>query len=66
MIADPGTETSNIESSPSVSVGVFAPYTGWLSVKGAQITGRAKMIAEGDPERGRARVFTDGRRAWES
>ncbi len=51
MIADPGTKIKNIESNPGVSVGIFAPYTGWLSVKGIQITGRARIIGEEDSDR---------------
>lgn len=54
MIADPGTKITNIESNPRVSVGIFAPYSGWLSVKGAQITGKAKIIRFGDPDRAQA------------
>jgi nitroimidazol reductase NimA-like FMN-containing flavoprotein (pyridoxamine 5'-phosphate oxidase superfamily) len=54
MIADQGTKIPNIESNQNVSVGIFAPYTGWLSVRGVQITGKARIIAEDDPERGHA------------
>jgi len=45
FIAEPGQKMKNIEANPRVSVGVFAPYTGWLSAKGIQITGEAKLIA---------------------
>lgn len=51
MIADQGTKITNIQSNQNVSVGIFAPYTGWLSVKGVQITGKARIIGEDDPER---------------
>jgi nitroimidazol reductase NimA-like FMN-containing flavoprotein (pyridoxamine 5'-phosphate oxidase superfamily) len=51
MIADPGTKIVNIGSNQNVSVGIFAPYTGWLSVKGVQITGKACVIEEDDPAR---------------
>jgi len=51
MISDPGTKIINIESNQNVSVGIFSPYTGWLSVKGVQITGRACIIGEDNPER---------------
>lgn len=48
MIAEEGTKLRNIEANPQVSIGIFAPYNGWLSVKGAQITGVAKIITRTD------------------
>ena len=44
MVAEEGQKLKNIESNPNVSVGIFAPYTGWFTAKGVQITGKAKII----------------------
>jgi nitroimidazol reductase NimA-like FMN-containing flavoprotein (pyridoxamine 5'-phosphate oxidase superfamily) len=44
FVGEPGTKLQNIKANPNVSVGVFAPYTDWNSVCGAQITGKAKII----------------------
>ncbi|MFC2069038.1 pyridoxamine 5'-phosphate oxidase family protein [Chloroflexota bacterium] len=50
MIGDPGNKLDNIRSNPQVSIGIHDPLTGWLSVKGAQITGEATLITEDNPE----------------
>jgi nitroimidazol reductase NimA-like FMN-containing flavoprotein (pyridoxamine 5'-phosphate oxidase superfamily) len=55
FIAEPGRKLKNIEANPSVSVGVFAPYMGWSSAKGVQISGDAKII-----ERKNKREFDEG------
>ena len=34
-----------MKKNPNVSIGIFLPYTGWDSAKGAQITGKAKIIS---------------------
>jgi hypothetical protein len=44
FVGEPGTKLSNIAKNPKVSIGVFLPYEGWDSAKGAQITGNAKII----------------------
>jgi general stress protein 26 len=44
FVGEPGTKLSNIAENPKVSIGVFLPYEGWDSAKGAQITGHAKII----------------------
>jgi nitroimidazol reductase NimA-like FMN-containing flavoprotein (pyridoxamine 5'-phosphate oxidase superfamily) len=44
MVAEEGQKLENIKSNPTVSIGIFAPYTGWLSARGVQITGKAKII----------------------
>ncbi|WXG42187.1 MAG: pyridoxamine 5'-phosphate oxidase family protein [Candidatus Freyarchaeum deiterrae] len=46
MIGELGRKIENIRANPKVSLGIFAPYTGWLSVKGVQITGEAKIISK--------------------
>jgi hypothetical protein len=45
-----GQKMENITQNPLVSVGIFAPYTGWLSLKGVQITGEATIITREDTE----------------
>jgi nitroimidazol reductase NimA-like FMN-containing flavoprotein (pyridoxamine 5'-phosphate oxidase superfamily) len=51
LLAESGRKIENIRLNPRVSVGIFAPYTGWLSVKGAQYTGKANIITrENDAE----------------
>ena len=50
-----GQKMENIQNNPYVSVGIFAPYTGWLSVKGVQITGEAIPITKEDEKE-----FKDG------
>ena len=44
FVGEPGTKLGNIAKNPKVSIGIFLPYKGWNSAKGAQITGRAKII----------------------
>ena len=44
FIAERGVKLMNIERNSNVSVGVFHPYTGWDSTRGAQITAKAKII----------------------
>ena len=48
FVGEPGTKLKNIAANPNVSIGIFLPYTGWDSAKGAQITGRAKIISRQD------------------
>jgi len=51
MMPEDGQKMENIRENPYISIGVFAPYTGWLSVKGVQITGEATLITkEDDPK----------------
>jgi general stress protein 26 len=45
FVGEPGTKLGNIAKNPKVSIGVFLPYEGWDSAKGAQITGKAKLIS---------------------
>jgi len=44
FVGEPGTKLENIKKNPNISIGVFLPYTGWDRAKGAQITGKAKII----------------------
>jgi len=44
FVGEPGTKLKNIKNNPNVSIGIFLPYIGWDSAKGAQITGQAQII----------------------
>ena len=50
MGADPGTKRENIKANPKVSVAIFDPLVGSLSVKGMQITGEATLLTDDNPE----------------
>jgi nitroimidazol reductase NimA-like FMN-containing flavoprotein (pyridoxamine 5'-phosphate oxidase superfamily) len=45
FVGEPGTKLENMKKNPNLSIGIFLPYTGWDSAKGAQITGKAKIIS---------------------
>jgi hypothetical protein len=45
-----GEKLKNIAYNPKVSVGIYFPYSGLESAKGAQITGKAVVLASGSPE----------------
>jgi hypothetical protein len=47
---EPGVKIKNLAGNPNVSVGVYYPYTGMDTVKGAQITGKAKLVKKDTPE----------------
>ena len=44
FVGEPGKKLKNMKNNPNVSIGIFLPYLGWDSTKGAQITGKAKII----------------------
>jgi nitroimidazol reductase NimA-like FMN-containing flavoprotein (pyridoxamine 5'-phosphate oxidase superfamily) len=44
FVGETGTKIKNLASNQNVSVGIYLPYTGWDSAKGAQITGKATII----------------------
>lgn len=50
MLVEAGRKVENIRANPNVSVGIYAPYTGWMSVKGAQISGVARILTVDDGE----------------
>ena len=50
MMVEAGRKVENIRENPNVSVGIHGPYKGWLSVKGVQITGIAKILTVGNRE----------------
>lgn len=45
-----GEKLKNIAYNPNVSVGIYFPYTGLESAKGAQITGKAMILSSGTME----------------
>jgi nitroimidazol reductase NimA-like FMN-containing flavoprotein (pyridoxamine 5'-phosphate oxidase superfamily) len=45
FVGEPGMKIKNIRRNPNVSIGIFSQYVGWNSAKGAQITGKAKIIS---------------------
>jgi hypothetical protein len=45
FLGEAGTKLENMKKNPNVSIGIFLPYIGWDSAKGAQITGSAKIIS---------------------
>ncbi len=60
FVGEPGTKLRNIKNNPDVSIGIFLPYLGWDSAKGAQITGKAKIIS-----RENAAEFKEGLAAYQ-
>jgi general stress protein 26 len=46
FVGEPGMKLRNIKNNPKVSIGIFLPYLGWDSAKGAQVTGKAKIISK--------------------
>ena len=50
FIGEPGTKIKNLAPNQNVSVGIYLPYAGWDSAKGAQITGKATIIPRNTEE----------------
>jgi nitroimidazol reductase NimA-like FMN-containing flavoprotein (pyridoxamine 5'-phosphate oxidase superfamily) len=50
FVGEPGIKLKNLASNQNVSIGIYLPYTGWDSAKGAQITGKAKIISRNSEE----------------
>jgi nitroimidazol reductase NimA-like FMN-containing flavoprotein (pyridoxamine 5'-phosphate oxidase superfamily) len=46
LAGEQGMKIQNIAANPNVSVGIYFPYTGMESAKGAQITGTATIITK--------------------
>jgi predicted pyridoxine 5'-phosphate oxidase superfamily flavin-nucleotide-binding protein len=45
FVGELGTKLENMKKNPNVRIGIFLPFIGWDSAKGAQITGKAKIIS---------------------
>jgi nitroimidazol reductase NimA-like FMN-containing flavoprotein (pyridoxamine 5'-phosphate oxidase superfamily) len=54
FVGEQGIKLENIANNPNVSIGIYFPYTGMASAKGAQITGKATIIQRDTEE------FKDG------
>jgi len=50
FVGEPGLKLKNLANNQNVSIGIFMPYTGWDSAKGAQITGKAITISRNAQE----------------
>ena len=46
----PGRKIENLKANPQVSAGIHDPLHGWLTVKGVQISGQARLITDSDTE----------------
>ena len=68
--AGPGKKTENIKANPVVRAGIHDPLHGWLSCKGVQITGQARLLADTDAEYPSAwRIFNRanaGKEGWDT
>jgi len=61
MIVDPGTKLEYMKVNPNVSIGIHDPLTGWRSIRGLQIFGRATLIYDDQPEYDAAMQIYDWR-----
>ncbi|MGE5465279.1 MAG: pyridoxamine 5'-phosphate oxidase family protein [Betaproteobacteria bacterium] len=52
-------KVENVEKNPRVSVAIHTQFTGWDTIKGVQITGRAEIGGRGSA------TFAEGERAYE-
>ncbi len=59
FVGEQGIKLKNIANNPNVSIGIYFPYTGMASAKGAQITGKATIIQRDTGE------FKDGLEAYQ-
>jgi hypothetical protein len=59
LVGENGEKLRNIAFNPNVSVGIYFPYSGMETAKGAQIMGKATLIAHGSGE------FAEGLAAYQ-
>jgi general stress protein 26 len=59
VLTEGGRKVENIEGNPKVSVAIHTQFTGWDTIKGIQITGRAEIGGKGSV------IFAEGERAYE-
>jgi nitroimidazol reductase NimA-like FMN-containing flavoprotein (pyridoxamine 5'-phosphate oxidase superfamily) len=50
FVGEPGIKLKNIVNNQNISIGIYLPYTGFESAKGAQITGKATVIPKSSKE----------------
>jgi nitroimidazol reductase NimA-like FMN-containing flavoprotein (pyridoxamine 5'-phosphate oxidase superfamily) len=60
FVGEPGIKLENLKKNPNVSIGIFLQYIGWDSAKGAQISGKAKIIS-----RENTTEFKEGLKAYQ-
>ena len=60
FVGEPGKKLENMKKNSNVSIGIFLPYIGWDTAKGAQITGKSKIIS-----RENSTEFKEGLRAYQ-
>ena len=58
ILTEGGEKIENIKGNPRVSIAVHAPFIGWESVRGLQITGIAEIGKKG------SRIFDEGTEAY--
>lgn len=67
--AGPGRKIESIKANPQVSAGIHDPLHGWLTVKGVQITGQARLVTDSDAEyAGAWKIFNranEGKEGWD-
>jgi len=64
-----GKKIENITANPQVSAGIHDPLHGWLTVKGVQISGQARLVTDSDAEyAGAWKIFNRanaGKEGWD-
>ncbi len=67
--AGPGRKIESIKANPQVSAGIHDPLHGWLTVKGVQISGQARLVTDTDAEYpGAWKIFNrayEGKEGWD-
>jgi general stress protein 26 len=58
VLTEGGRKVENLEKNPVVSVAIHTRFTGWDSIKGIQMTGRAEIGGKGSA------IFPEGERAY--
>jgi general stress protein 26 len=59
VLTEGSRKVENVEKNPRVSVAIHTQFTGWDTIKGIQITGRAEIGGKGSA------IFAEGERAYE-
>jgi general stress protein 26 len=59
IMTEGGRKVENIKKNPRVSIALSAPFTGWESLKGLQISGTAEIGRKG------SEIFKEGIKAYE-
>jgi general stress protein 26 len=59
VLTEGGRKVENVEKNPQVSVAIHTQFTGWDTIKGVQMAGRAEIGGKGSA------IFAEGGRAYE-